>query len=408
MIMGNAQSKWVVAAVVVIMVSSFLASTSSAVNIQAIPSVRLEGSWDSNIFNSSSNESSDFVYRAIPRLTFFVHAYQTRIEIEGRIVSEWYTDNSELDDLLATKNVSLGVSDPMRLTPRFSLSPYASFVETEDPVQRNELTQIPPPGSDIPPSSAVVTERVKQRIYQGNLSMFYRLTPRFDLAAGGGGYRRDYLGDTTYQDYSNFRGNAAAYYRLTPRFSPGIFYQYASYSYEISPDLKTHTIGVTGRYRLTQLFTLDARGGVTNLKVSSDTTGQGTDKWSPFASFDLSYLWQYFRASLQGSYELVGGYDGTETKRGNIVFRMNNRFSEKWSWDLRGFYQHDKSDDDPTTVDVDTLQGGARISYQALEWVSFRLAGYIVRQRSHAVGRSDLDRESVILSCDLRKIYKPY
>ncbi len=395
--------------------SLFLACPAHAAKIQLIPSIALEEAWDSNIFNTSANETSDYVTRAKPRLDFQFATFQTTTKIGGGVQSEWYASHSDLNSYTAVKNVDLTVLEPLQITPRFSVSPFASFVESDDAVRRNELTEAPAP--DIPPTEAVVTGRVKTRDYRGFIRTRYLLTPRTDINVGVGATRRDFSGSTTgittagltLERSTRAVADATLYYGMTPRLSSGLFLNAGYNSFEKTPDSKTYTGGVSARYRLTPVHTLTVRGGATYLSSSADAAGRLTEGWYPFGNLSVGYTWQNLKATLSGWYELVGaGAFGQTTKRANVSLTITQQLTEKWGWDLAGFYQNNKSFDEPVTVNVDTMQGAARIRYAAVDWASFYLNGNIARQDSKGLEGTDLIRGSVVLGVMLSTTFEPY
>jgi hypothetical protein len=68
-----------------------------AANINILPSLTLEEEWDSNIFNSSTNEESDFIFRARPALTLYLEAFHSTAKITGGFEYEKYAEFQRFD-----------------------------------------------------------------------------------------------------------------------------------------------------------------------------------------------------------------------------------------------------------------------------------------------------------------------
>ena len=395
---------------IVLVLSCLLSSPGEAANINVIPSISLEGTWDSNIFNTSTNETSDYIYRARPQLSLILEAFHTSAKISGGFEAERYVDHDELNEVSATNNFDLTVNEPFRFTPNFSLLPSASYVETRDSARRNRLTQTVSP--ELLPSETVVTARTKVREYRASLHIDYLLSPNVDLGLGGGGTKRQFVDPVpgaNEEDSQTITGDASVSYRITPRFSSGIFVNTSHNTFDVSPSSTSYTAGLTANYLLTQFYSLNARAGASRLEETAVATGQTDKTWVPYGSLSLTYTWQYFQATLQGTYEIAGaGSFGRATKRGNVAVTLTNQFAERWWWDLSGSYQTNRSTDDPVTEDIVTTDASAGIRYTAVEWASFRLSGNVIRQRSDGIEGDDLDRESVFLGVDLSKVYRLY
>lgn len=403
----------IVAVVIVTVSFSFISPAADAARIITIPAVTLEGSWDTNVFNTAIDEKSDFIYRAIPKVSFYIEAFQTSTVLTFGFEFEKYAEYDELDESAATKDLNLSTTEPFRITPRFFVKPSARFVETEDATRRNRLTQTTSP--DLPSSESLVTTRTKVREYSAALQLTYLVTPLVELGLGGDGAKRDFRGDDQalededLTDSERYSGEINFHYLFTPRFHSGMFFETSHSTYESKPDSDAYSGGVTMRYLISPSYTVYARVGATYIEESDETTGEDKDDWQPMGNISLTYTWRYFQASLLGAYGLEGGGSfGRTTKRGSVGFTLTNQFYEKWWWDVSGYYQENKSLDDMVTVDFFTVEGTAGLRYVATEWASFMLEGNIFRQRSHGLEGSDLDRDSVFLGVRLSQFYKLY
>jgi hypothetical protein len=380
-------------------------SPAASANLRAIPSVALEERWDSNVFSTSSDEESDFVFRASPKLALSIDTFQSTVDLSGGIDFEKYAEHTELEANPVTKYFQLTMNTPLRVTPRFSARPSARYVETRDAIRRIELTQAPEPG--LPPSESFVSQRTEVQEISGSMQLTYVLAPNVDLGIGGGAVRREFSEETSgLVDSRTLTGNASIAYRLTSRFTSGLYFDTSYNSFDNRPNSRTYAGGLSGTYLLTEKFTIDARAGASLARESTGVGDEKTDTWSPSGKLSITYAQRDLRATLLGSYELAGaGSLGRTTRRGNVVLTLTDRFAPRWSWNISGYYQTNRSTDDVVTEDLVSASGTAGIAYQAAEWASLRLSANAFRQWSHGLTGDDLERNSVMLGITLSNVY---
>ena len=396
-----------IAAAAVVAVGSLLAAPASAAQLTAVPSISLEGGWDSNIFNTSSDEQSDITVRAIPGLALYFDAFQTKTEISGRFEFEWYNDYKELEDNPSTIDLRLAAAEPMRITPRLSLSPFVGFLETTDSFRRSELISPPEPG--IPPSNQIITGRTKSRDYRAGLTMRYLVSQRVDFQLGGGATKTEYLSASTDQGQEDTRtifGDTSLEYRFNSRLSSGVFMSANYDTFRTSPDSQTISAGLQGTYTIEQYYTLRGRAGVAHSQQDASPTNEEVDYWRPTASLSLNYTKKSFSATLAASTEPSGGSGfGVITDQFTVYFSLADQFAERWWWNLNGSYQRNASIDEPTDEKITSWWGGAGIRYNATKWASFYVRGAINRQTSSGGPEGDIDRETVYAGVALSTNY---
>jgi hypothetical protein len=378
-------------------VACLLAAPESAAENKAVPSISLEGGWDSNIFNSSTDDVSDVTLRARPGLELFFDAFQTTGSVSAFLEFEKFIDNTELEDNPSTIDLRLSAAKPMRIAPRFSFSPYLGFLETTDSWRRNQLISPPTPG--IPPADQIVVGRSKQKYYLAGLRMDYLVSPRVDFSLGGGATKTDRLPSVTDPDPEDSRtifGDTTVTYRFNPRLSAGVYFSANVNSWDRSPDTRVLSGGMTGTYEIAERYTLTGRAGVAHYSEDAGPASEGTDDWTPTGSVSFVYAKKDFSVNLAASTEPSGGSGfGVITDRLTVYLSLTDQFAEGWWWDLSGSYQRNKSIDQPTDETIDTWWGAAGIRYTATKWASLYIKGDIYRQRDSAGAEGDIDRETV-------------
>jgi hypothetical protein len=95
---------------------------------------------------------------------------------------------------------------------------------------------------------------------------------------------------------------------------------------------------------------------------------------------------------------------GQLTRQGTAGFNVSDRLTERWSWNLGGYYQISRAAFAAASSDSKTWNGSGSIRYAPWEWGSFDLTGTSSRQWSD-LPNTDLTRYTGVLGFTLGKTY---
>jgi hypothetical protein len=381
-------------------------SSAHSANIVAIPQLTLQERWDSNIENASDNALSDYVLRVAPRLTLALDTPDFRLGLMGGIDYQRYSSHDEFNGKAATV-FGLNSTGPLRFSPRFSVTPTIRYVETNDAVRRNELTASTISG--LPASESIVTVPTKVREVSGFLQVIYLVSPNVDFSMGGGGTKRTNIDNsTTVVDSRTLSGNTSLAYRFSPRHSSGLFISTSYNTFSNDTDSRTYGGGLTTAYAFSETISLNGKLGISYVRENLEAGEKGIYR-SPSATLSMTYKERNFQTYLEGSYDISGsGSFGFTTRRGNVLLRLTEQFTDKWMGNLSGAWQNNKSiDPRQTDLDISTSSLSAGIRYQPSTWASISLSGSLTRQRSsEGFTNLDIDRKHVLLDLDLSTNYR--
>jgi hypothetical protein len=383
------------------------ASRASAANLDITPAISLDQVYDSNVFNTNGNEKEDFILRVTPALTFSLRMPETTLNLRTSFTSDTYYKYTELNSTNSAISLAIDAT-PIKITPRFSMVPSAHFVQAHNSYIRTQL--VPTADPLVPPSIASESATQKTRDYGAALRTNYLLTEKTEFSLGGGFSKLQFLDNTSGNVGSRvINGDTSLSYRFTPLFSSGVFFSTSYNTFENGTDSRVYAGGLTGGYKFSPTFTVDARAGVSYMKETFTSGVPENTNTSPYGALTLAYSERDFRVALSGTIEQAGGGNlGVTTRRETVSLSVTDQFALRWWADLTGTWQVNRSLESNASGDLTSEAGTAGVRYQPLEWMNVHLSGSGFRQSGNGTLGSDLTRYSAFLGVTLGKTFNIY
>jgi hypothetical protein len=378
--------------------------------LNTTPSLRLEQGWVSNIFNTSSGETSDFYFRAKPELALQWNTPGAGVRLAGSVEETWYYSHPGANED-PTFNVTLGLTggDAVRITPALTVVPSVYFINT---VNSSRRTQLLPSGDPVVPPVTIATyTNTKSNDLGGGLSFSYRATPTMSYGLSGNYGERRFSGDNNsgLTDSRTTGGSLSASYYFTPTFSTGVNVGGAHDTFENNPSSDTMSAGIVFGYQISPVSRLDGGIGMSYARQAQAPGIPEQKSSGPSGRINASFAAESFTANVFASANYSGGsgFGGT-TRQRTVGLGITGQFDREWSWNIGGSYQSTRSAFETSAVNLDTTYGNAGLRYQPWEWASMDVLGVFNRQNSSGQFGSSMDNYSAILGITIGTSYNIY
>ena len=394
--------------------------------IEFVPGISVGETYDDNIFLSNSNETSDYITRVSPSLSFGVVGQNTRLQLSYVPTFNWYADRDDLNYTSHSANLSLEQGLTQHL--RFRLTD--TYLRSEDPlddiadVQGQRRTRNTY-WTNLSRASLDYLFGAENRVvvdyglaYRENDAFtlddskvqdpFAMLTYWFDVRNGielkYQYLKADFSRDEGLRADDDFTGNKAGL-RYIRRFSPQSR-AYAGYNYTtrnfdgLTEDFNIHDGSVGLEHSFSPEYSVAVGAGYF-IRVNDTSDNQK----GPIYSASLT------RNFARGSIIIggAGGWDeeyltvGTDgfTKYYSGYARAQYQVLEPVSIYAGASYRHDKSQTDRRWV---TLRGNCGLRWSFLRWFYLNL-DYTHADRNDDVNTEDYKVNRVTLSLGATKPY---
>ena len=386
----------------------------AGVRLDAIPSLRIEEGWFSNVYNTSTDEVSSPGTIVTPTLAFRLTSIDNvTLQLSGSYEKVWYNNSDAKDAESNTWSFRVDSSGGWGLTPTSSILPSVYYLNSSDSYRR---TQLVPSGDPlVPPVSISNYGTTKSQEFGGGLRYDYLVSPNLTLGISGQYGERRFSGDNVAQtgltDSTTVGGAVSLSYLVSPRTTWGLLLggSHQTYEGENEPDSDIYSVGVIYDYRFTPVLRLNTVVGLQYIRQKSVPGIPEENKTAPSGRFNLQYDSGTFRGRFYGSGVYAGGSGyGQATRLGTLGLTFSDRFARDWTWSLNGTYQIEKSVFNTDTVDITTIYGNAGLRYNFLQWASLDLNGYLSRQDSTGQFGSTVDNYSAVLGITIGTPYNIY
>jgi hypothetical protein len=394
----------VVMAISVLEFFSMICSVNAA-ELRATPSIRLGQGWNSNIFQTSTNEVSDFYFTAAPGLTLAAATPTFSLQLTGGMEGRWYYDHPDISSSKYSKYLNLASPEGWKATDRVSLIPMLYFLESSSQTQRSLLVTTDP---SLPTPGITEYGLRKVRNAGASVGLRYQATPTLETDITLFVAKQEYPDQVSgASGSSSWGGDVLARYIFSPRSSGGMYIAANDSNFKDAPDSRVMAVGLIGRHKYSPSFTLDARLGVAFAHQSASSIAQAQNTQAPAGTITLGYTDNTFHANLNGNV----GYSGL-TGIGQIArlwtvgLDIGDQYTQRWSWSLAGIYQKSFTVFQESETSANGVVGSAGIHYAPWEWGSFDLTGSATR--SWSTGLSPIVDYSAVLGVTVGKTYTAF
>ena len=283
-----------------IALSPMIATDAAGIQMDVIPSVRLQEEWQSNVYATSANEVSSFGTRLTPGLAFkFTSVDNVMLQVSGSYEKVWFYKPEAKDADSNTWFFRIDSTGGWRLTPTFSMLPSVYFLNTSNSYRR---TQLVPSGDPVVPPAAITNHgNTKSQEFGGGLRFDYLATPNLTIGLSGNYSEQRFPGDNVagsgLTNGTQAGGAVSVSYLFSQRTSLGIITGGQHQTFENNPDSDILSAGFLIGHQFSPAFRFDGTLEISNIRQKETSGVPAQRKTSPTGSFNFAYAGETFTAN---------------------------------------------------------------------------------------------------------------